>query len=324
MKAAIVSEVGQPPIYGDFPEPMPAEGEIHIAVTAAALSHVTRSRAEGAHYSSSAKQTFVAGIDGVGRLTDGRRVYFVLPTPPFGSLAEQTIVKSSQCVLLPDELDGVTAAAIAIPGMSSWAALKERAKLVAGENVLVNGATGTAGRLAVQIAKHLGAKTVIATGRNPETLQSLIALGADVTIPLAQSEEKLEQAFIKSFSEGVDIVLDYLWGPSAKQLLVAAARAGEEAIPIRFVQVGAISAPTLSLPSAVLHASAIELMGSGIGSVPLHRQVQAVDELLQATIPNGFAIATKTVPLSEVEAAWASDTGIPRTVFLVGTERMSS
>ena len=97
-----------------------------------------------------------------------RRVYFVLPRAPYGSMAEQAVVPSAHCVPLPDELDDVTAAAIANPGMSSWAAYTERARLKAGETVLVNGATGTAGRLAVQIAKYLGARKVIATGRNAE------------------------------------------------------------------------------------------------------------------------------------------------------------
>src|ERR1700733_10101751 len=115
-----------------------------------------------------------------------RRVYFVLPKPPLGSMSERTVVRSGQCVALPDGLDDVTAAAIANPGMSAWAALKERAKLVAGETVLVNGATGTAGRLAVQIAKYMGAKKGIATGRNIEVLKSLAGLAADVTIPLVE------------------------------------------------------------------------------------------------------------------------------------------
>jgi NADPH:quinone reductase-like Zn-dependent oxidoreductase len=198
MKAGVLLEAGKAPIYGDFPEPAAAEGEVRVAVTAAALSHLTRSRAAGTHYSSSAQQASVAGSDGVGRLADGRRVYFVMPTPPSGSMAEQAVVAPSHCVLLPDGVDDVTGAAIAIPGMSSWVALKERARFVAGETVLVNGATGAAGRLAVQIARYLGAKTVIVTGRNAEALHSLVALGADVTIPLTQDEGALEQAFVNN------------------------------------------------------------------------------------------------------------------------------
>src|SRR5712672_2932842 len=194
MKAAIVVEAGKTPVYGDFQEPVPANGEVRVTGSTAALSSVVRSRASGRHYSSSGRLPFVVGIDGVGRLDDGRRVYFVLPKAPFGSMSEQTVIRPFQCVSLPDDLDDATAAAIGNPGMSAWAALRERARFTAGETVLVNGATGTAGRLAVQIAKHMGAKRVVATGRNPEALKALPRLGADTTIPLGEGGDVFEDA----------------------------------------------------------------------------------------------------------------------------------
>ena len=321
MKAAVVTRPGQTPVYGDFSEPQPSEGESRVTVTAAAISHVVKSRASGLHYSSSGQLPFVVGIDGVGRLDDGRRVYFVLPKAPHGSMAERTVVSSTRCLALPDELDDVTAAAIANPGMSSWAAYTERARLKAGETVLVNGATGTAGRLAVQIAKHLGAKKVIATGRNAGALKSLAALGADVTIPLLEDGEALEGAFKEQFAEGVDVVIDYLWGRSAERLLIAGAKAGQDAVPIRFVQVGSTSGPEITLPSAALRSSAIELMGSGIGSIPLDRFVDAIGKLLHAAKPAGFQIEATPVALSEVEQAWPNDDSTRRTVFTMEAQK---
>jgi NADPH:quinone reductase-like Zn-dependent oxidoreductase len=321
MKAAIVQGAGKSPIYAEFAAPVPAAGEHRITVTAAALSQVVKSRASGSHYSSSGQLPFVVGIDGVGRLDDGTRVYFVLPRAPYGSMAEQTVVPAAQCLPLPDGLDDATAAAIANPGMSSWAAFKERAQLKAGETVLVNGATGTAGRLAVQIAKHLSARKVIATGRNAETLRSLAALGADVMIPLVANEEAIEDEFKEQFAAGVDVVVDYLWGKSAERLLIAAAKAGPEGVPIRFVQIGSVSGSNITLPSAVLRSSAIELMGSGINSISRERFVEAIGGVLRAAIPGGFQIATKTVPLSEVERAWSGDDGARRTVFTVDFQR---
>ncbi len=315
MKAAVILKAGQPPVYGDFSEPQPGVGESRITVTAAAISHVVKSRASGAHYSSSGQFPFVAGIDGVGRLGDGRRVYFVLPKAPHGSMAERTVVSSAQCVALPDELDDVTAAALANPGMSSWAAYTERARLKAGETVLVNGATGTAGRLAVQIARHLGAKKVIATARNADALKSVAALGADVTIPLLEEATALEGAFKEQFAEGVDVVIDYLWGASAERLLIAGAKAGKDALPIRFVQVGAASGSDITLPGAVLRSSAIELIGSGIGSIPLDRLVDVIGKLLHAAMPAGLKIKTTPVPLPDVEQAWPRDDSTRRTVF---------
>jgi NADPH:quinone reductase-like Zn-dependent oxidoreductase len=317
MKAALVVKAGQAPVYGDFREPVPSEGEYQIAVTAASLSHVTRGHASGAHYSTSGLLPFVAGLDGVGRLSDGRRVYFVMPSVPFGSMAERTIAKASHCLILPDELDDVTAAAIAIPGVSSWAALQDRAKFQAGETVLINGATGISGRLAVQIARYLGAKKVIATGRNREALQSLTSLGADVIIPLVEDGEALEKSLLEPFHEGVDVVLDYLWGPSMERMLIAAARTGKDGVPIRFVQIGSISASDLSLPSQILRSTSIQLMGSGMGSVSAAQMIKAIDGVLQATIPEKFEIATTTVPLAKIEDAWTTETGRSRLVFLV-------
>jgi NADPH:quinone reductase-like Zn-dependent oxidoreductase len=317
MKAAIVPEAGRAPVYGDFKEPVAGSGDYRIAVAAAALSPVVKARASGAHYSASGGFPLSVGIDGVGRLDDGRRVYFFLPSAPFGSMAERTVVPASRCVPLPDDLDDITAAAIATPGMSSWTALKDRARFTAGETVLVNGATGTAGRLAVQVARYLGAKKVIATGRNAAALQSLKTLGADTMIRLADNGDAPEDAFKEPLAGGVDVILDYLWGPSAERLLTSASKAGLAA-PLRFVQIGTAGGAEIALPGAILRSTPIELMGSGLGSVPLDRIIAAIGEVLRAAAPGRFEVATRRVALAEVERAWSSDAFMPRTVFTVG------
>ncbi|MFL9911132.1 quinone oxidoreductase family protein [Paraburkholderia sp. RL17-337-BIB-A] len=315
MKAAVVKGAGQAPAYEDFDCPDALAGHHLIDVTASSLSQVTRAKAAGSHYSSSGHFPFVAGVDGTGRLADGQRVYFFGPQAPFGALAERSLVPATHCIALPDALDSVTAAAIAIPGMSSWAALIERARFVPGETVLVNGATGTSGRLAVQIAKYLGAGRIIATGRNAAALESLKLAGADFTISLEQDEGALSHAFEAHFREGVDVVLDYLWGPSARSLLIAAAKASAEAYPIRFVQIGSISAADILLPGAVLRSSAITLRGSGIGSVTLPRILHAVKQVFSASVPAGLQIATEAVPLADLNLHWSNADSSVRTVF---------
>lgn len=317
MKALVVQEFGQSPIYMDFADPIAGPGEVRVAVKAAAMSQVVKSRASGDHYSSSGSLPFVAGIDGVGLLDDGRKVYFVLPRAPFGSMAETTVVSAAHCLALPRELDDLTAAAIANPGMSSWAAFAERARLKAGETVLVNGATGTAGRLAVQIAKYMGAGKVIATGRDREALHAVAELGADVTILLETEEDVLEETFKAQFAERIDVVVDFLWGMSAERLLIAGAKAGPDAVPIRFVQIGSVSGPNITLPSAVLRSSPIELMGSGHGSISLDRHLSAVDALLKAALPGNFQIAFKPAALADGSDAWNEDDSKNRTVFTV-------
>ena len=158
---------------------------------------------------------------------------------------------------------------------------------------------------------------MIATGRNVEALKSLEALGADMTIPLVDDGEALERAFLQPFHDGVDVVLDYLWGPSMERLLIAAAKAGEEGVPIRCIQIGSASAYSISLPSPVLRSSAIQLMGSGIGSVLFDRLLKAVEGVLQASVPSAFQVATTTVPLANVETVWSTENSRSRTVFVV-------
>ncbi|QGZ64907.1 quinone oxidoreductase family protein [Paraburkholderia acidisoli] len=314
MKAAVVTQAGAAPAYADFADPAATPGHRLIDVDASALSHVTRGRASGTHYSSSGAFPFVAGVDGVGRGENGERVYFFAPAAPFGGLAERTLVADSHCVALPASLDARTAAAIAIPGMSSWAALTERAHFKAGETVLVNGATGASGFLAVQIAKHLGAAKVIATGRHAPTLAALEAAGADAVVSLDQDAAALTGALESHCRAGVDVVLDYLWGESAQMLLTTAAKTLPEAWPLRFVQIGSISGTHIDLPGAVLRASAITLLGSGIGSVPLSRLMNALREVMLAAAPAKLRIETREVALANIAEGWKRHDARARTV----------
>jgi NADPH:quinone reductase-like Zn-dependent oxidoreductase len=314
MKAAVVCEAGATPVYAEFRDPEPEAGKVVVRVSACALSHVTRGRASGTHYSSAGELPFVPGVDGTGLTAAGARVYFFLPEHPFGGMAQSCRVDERHLIALPNGLDEKLAAAIAIPGMSSWAALMERAHLRSGETVLINGATGTSGRLAIQIAKHLGAKKVIATGRR---LTGLSALGADIVIPLVEDRETLEESFKGVFVQGVDIVLDYLWGRSAETLMIAAAKAGPEGVPIRYVEIGSIGGGEIKLPSAALRSSSLELKGSGLASVPLPRLLQAVQGVFEAAPSHeGFRAAVKIEPLADIGRVWEASSAESRVVFV--------
>ena len=315
MKACVIHGAGLPPVYEDFEEPAAREGMELITVAASALSPFSKSRSAGSHYSSENLFPSVAGADGVGRTSDGRRVYFVLPEAPYGALAEKSLVRSRQCLAVPDGLDDVMAAAVANPGMSAWAALMERARLRAGETVLVNGATGTAGRLAVQLAKYLGAGKVIGTGRNESELPELLSLGADAVISIGPRYEEMLMAEI---AEGVDVVIDYLWGQSAKTILVAIAKAAEECRAVRFVHVGGASREeNIELPGAALRSSAIELMGSGVKSVPFAKLLDAIRNVFEVFVPATLQIATRTAALAEIASVWDAP-GKPRVVMKCG------
>jgi len=317
VKAAVVHSFGGPPRYADFGEPAAQGDEVVIAVKAASLTQLVRAQAAGKHYSSGNNLPFVPGADGVGRLADGTRVFFAFPRSPYGSMAQRSVTGVSKCIPLPDELDDVIAAAAANPGMSSWAALIERAKFQAGEVVLINGATGAAGRLAIQIAKYLGAGKVIATGRNQKSVEGLGPLGANVAIALDQSPQQLTEEFWRQIkANGVNIILDYLWGPSAESLFAAVGGHGsEQAEPrIRYVQIGSIAGQTVNLSAGALRRSGLELMGSGLGSVSHEGLIRSIAGLMKAIIPGKFKIDAEAIPLEQVEQAWTAP-GDRRIVF---------
>lgn len=320
MKAAVVTSPGVRPCYGEFQNPASRDDLEVVTVTAAALTNLTKGRAAGSHYSADNQYPFVPGVDGVGILGNSRRVYFAMPEAPFGAMAEQTLVDPRRTIPLPDNLDDVTAAALANPGMSCFAALIERARFQSGETILINGATGAAGSVAVQVAKQLGAKKVIATGRNAQELETLRALGADVILAFdlrpenPGGVERFEQALAATFADGLDVVIDYLWGTSARTIIVAAAKAVEDAHSVRFVQVGEASRGPVELPAAALRSSAIQIMGSGLKSVTLSKLLEGIRKTFDLAAHGKLYLPTKAVPLTTVAENWDAP-GKPRLVF---------
>ena len=312
MKAGIITAAGKAPIYGDFNEPAANSGNEIITVSTSALSNFSKSRSSGSHYSSERTFPSVAGADGVGRIRERAARAFTSAaarSPVWRARRKISGRCESVLLLYRTDLDDVTAAAIANPGMSAWAALVERARLKRGETVLVNGATSSAGRLAVQLAKYLGAAKVIGTGRNRAELEEVRALGADVVVPFDLGDEagaeEYERALVAEFANGIDVVIDYVWGKSARTVIVAIAKAVEDAHPVRFVHVGGVSREeNVELPGAALRSSAIQLMGSGVKSVPFPKLLEAVAKVFEIARPANLQIATKTLPLSAIEDAW--------------------
>jgi NADPH:quinone reductase-like Zn-dependent oxidoreductase len=317
MHAAMVEEFRYPPRYRETAPPVAGEGEVVLQVRAAALPNLVRSQANGSHYSSATKLPFTPGYDGVGVDAEGKRVYFFSPRFPFGSMSEYSVVSRSMTIPVPPDLDDAVAAALGNPGLATWGALLGRAAFQAGEGVLVNGATGIAGKQAIQVAKYLGASRIIATGRDEQVLAELAVLGADETIPLRQPEENLLRSF-RSALASVQVVLDYLWGPSAELILKAAAAHGSpQGEPrIRFVQIGSISANAINLPAQQLRSSGVELIGSGLGSLSAQQIRQSLATMFAAVSKVRFAIDIHPVPLARVEEAWTWKDDGRRMVFI--------
>lgn len=302
MDAAVVREAGEAPRFGQFDEPEPREGEVLITVRAGALNPSTRATAAGSHYASHREVPFIPGLDGVGVLDDGRRVFFGAPRAPFGSFAQKTVANAARCWEIPDGVDDVTAAGLPNPALSSWLPMVHQAKVEPGQTVLVLGATGTAGKLAVQIAKLLGAGRVVAAGRNEAVLSTLDALGADATIRLDQPHDALVEAFRRE--GGYHVVLDYVWEKPTEALLAALTSADfdAEAFATRLVQIGDGAGPAITLPAAALRSAGLTITGTGLPPFPLF--VETFNRAMAFAAEGTLTVDTNPVPLAEVERAW--------------------
>ena len=172
---------------------------------------------------------------------------------------------------------------------------------------MILGATGVAGTLAVQTAKLLGAGRVIAAGRNERSLAALGELGADATLRVDRPEHELVEAFAAEARDGgFDVVIDYLWGRPTEALIAAISQRGltHHARRVRLVDVGDSAGPTLSLPAAVLRSSALEIYGSGPGTIPLTTIIQAVPQFIEVLARGELRLEAVPVPLEEIGDAW--------------------
>jgi len=320
MKAAVLHEFGKPPRYEGFADPEIADGHVWVTVRAAALKPIDKQLAAGTHYGKAKELPVICGTDGIGELEDGTRVFFVMPAAPFGTMAEYAAISPSRCWTMPNDLDDLTAAAIFNPGLSAFASLQWGAALAPGETVLILGATGVTGRLAVQTAKLSGAKRVVAAGRNAAALAELTALGADALVPLNQSDEKLAEALAREAGEGYNVILDYIWGHTTEVFLSTVGRTDMQAGSggrMRLVQVGEGGGATISLPAAVLRSSRLEIVGAGTGSaVLMAKWKEARDLLIERFCSGALKITTQAVPLADVETAWHRETSGQRIVFV--------
>lgn len=319
MRAAVVTSFQEPPRYGEFPTPVPGEGHLLVDVVAAGLHPRVRSGANGTHYTSDGQLPMVPGVDGVAKLPDGRLAYFVAGDGVPGTMAEQAVLDPRRSVPLPDGLDPAVAAAALNPAMSSWVALRRRIDFRPGGRVLVTGATGNAGQLAVQIARHLGASYVVAAGRDAERLKLAGESGADVTVSLAGDDPAEAAARLAEAAADVDVVIDYTWGkPTEAAIPALLRRRADRSAPLDWVQIGAIAGPDITLPSAWLRSANLRIQGSGQGSVTAAGIVAELPSLMELLASGGLNVSPVARPLAEVGDAWnASLPAGHRLVFTV-------
>lgn len=318
MKAAVLNKLDSVPFYIDFPDPVPQdETQIVMNVKAAALKNLDKVKTKEFYYAHYSSLPVVVGTDGVGTLSDGTNVYAMGIT---GTLGQKSLISANRYTVLPANIDFALAAALPNAVLGSAIPLKDRAEMKQGDVVLINGATGITGKVAVQIAKYYGASKIIVTGRIQESLQALKTLGADVAISILQDDETFLQQ-IKEIDQTtpIDIVLDYIWGKPAE--LIMNAFQNRHGNKIRFVTMGDMAGRTFPISSGVLRSADILLMGSGFGSLTPEVMSLYINKIL----PEMFALAaagkltieTENMNLKDISTAWSVDSKGKRLVVII-------
>ena len=318
MNAAVVTSFSEPPHYQQFEVPQPATGdEILVDVLAVGLHPRTRSGAAGAHYTSSGALPMIPGIDAVGQRPDGKRIYFAAHDAVIGTMADKAVADVRRSIELPDDADVVKVAAAMNPAMSAWVALRRRVQIEPGQSVLVLGATGNAGTMAVQIAKRLGAGRVVGAGRDLTRLSALTAVGVDDVVPLTEDAGATAKALAAAAAE-VDIVIDYLWGKPAQQAIMALlTERSDRSRAMDWIQIGAIAGPTIELPSVALRSANFRLQGTGQGAVSAAAYQAELPSLVTEIDAGTIGVQANTVSLADVEQAWTQpDVPGQRTVLV--------
>ncbi len=301
MHAAVLHEHGATPVYEQFEEPVAGDGEVVVEVALAGVNPVDVRKASGTFVSGPPPLPSVVGTEGVGTLAgDGRRVYFDASVPPFGSYAEHTLVPADVPIELPDELDDGVAVALGVSGLAAWLPLAWRAQLQPGETVLILGATGMVGQLAVQAARLLGAGRIVAAGRDAEMLARAAQLGADATVDLreAGAGAGLTAAFREAAGGDVDVVHDPLWGAPAAAALEALGTNG------RHVQLGQSAGAEATLPSASIRGRHIDVRGYTNFVVPADVRREGYRALVEHAVAGRLSVEVERLPLAEVADAW--------------------
>ena len=303
MLAAVIHGPSEAPRAEPFADPTPQPGESIVRVLAAGLHPLVRGHAAGKHYTSTGQYPLIPGVDGVCELPDGRAAYFGWQRAPYGTFAERAVVHPNMVLPLPDGADPKLIAGIVNPAMSGWLALRFPGRLEAGQNVAILGATGAAGGLAVQVARAFGAGRVVACGRNAAQLEKL---NADAIYRLDSPEfrENLTRDFA---AHGVDVVLDYVWGPPIEATLDALLAARKElgTRRVRVVNIGEMAGARASISPHVVRSMKVELHGSGFGSIAPNEIAVEIPKLVAAAARGELAIELDPVPLARVAEAWA-------------------
>ena len=310
MRAAILREYGQAPEVGEFDDPQPADGQAVVEVQAAGLNPVDIRIASGSFYGGSPPLPSVAGREGVGRLADGTVVYFDGPVAPYGSFAQRALIDERSAIPLPAKIDPALATCFGIAGLAAWLALEWRAQVREGETVLVLGASGIVGLIAVQAARLLGAERVVGAARSDEGVERALARGADAVVQIGTVAD-LAQAFRDACDGGADVVIDPVWGEPAAAAIEACRPHG------RLVQIGESAGSRSSIASAAVRGKLLAILGHTNFMAPAEVKREAYRRMVDHASVGELDCEVERVALDDVADAWRRQQSSPHRKLVV-------
>ncbi len=298
MRAALIREVGARPEPGEADAP---QGDDVVEVLAAPINPIDLAVSRGLLATGHPELPYVPGCEVVGRSADGRVVWVFgggFGRTQHGGIAQRAAIGDALAIDVPQGADPAVAAGLGIAGLAGWLPFAWRAPLEGGENVLVLGATGSVGLVAVQTAKLLGAARVVAAGRSPEGLERAVSLGADAALRLDETDD-LVAAFKDAFGgDGPSYVFDPLWGAPA-------AAAAQAAVPwATIVNLGQSAGATSELASAAVRFKSLSILGHTNFAVPADELAEHYRRLVEHVTAGDIVFEVERVPLDDVGAAW--------------------
>jgi NADPH:quinone reductase len=311
VRAAVIREYGVPASAAEHPEPRPADGQALVAVTAAPITPLDVMCATGTSYFGEQPLPYVPGVQGVGRVVQGAsvpagtRVWFPANAgmrPGDGSMAELAVVDEAELIALPEDVEDTLVAALGLSSVAAWMCLTWRAALQPGEQVLVLGAGGVVGQVAVQAARRLGARRVVAACRSERAQASAGACGADAVVPLSDQDDvdALTTRLAEACDGPVDVVIDPLFGVPA----TAAARLlGPRG---RLVNLGSSAGETAVFGSAHLRSHTASVLGYTNNDITVEQRRDALLSVLEHAAATGLTVGHDVLPLDDVRSAWSA------------------
>lgn len=309
MRAAVLRQHGRPPEYAEHPVPRRGDGEALIQVTAAPINPLDLLCASGTSYFGPPPLPYVPGAQGVGtvaeaaNLPSGQRVWFATTAgmrPGDGAMAQLCAVPETAVVPLPGDVSDDLAAALGLSAVAAWMALTSRGQLQAGERVLVLGASGTVGQVAVQVARLRGASRVVAACRDAHGRKRALELGADAAADLSGDDAGEIAARLAEATAGpVDVVLDPVWGLPAQAALTVLAPHG------RLVNLGSSAAATAALSSATLRSGTLAVLGYTNNALSDEQRAGALTEVLSHAAAGRLTTDRERLPLARAAEGWS-------------------